>query len=291
MRKKESRKLFALKKAEGIKMANENAATARSRKNGRKTNDYFVQGFQKNDLDDRNKFIEHHLPLVISIAKKRVNQGLEFDDLVQEGILGLITAAEKFEPERGFRFSTYATWWIRQAIDDAILKHGDTVRKPSNYSSHLKNLLNTTKSLEKDLGREPTVEEISEAAEIDKNMVRQLFSLIPGTVSLDAPISEVDNNTNNYMEVLEDRGADSPSESSIRNHLHEDISTALGSLSEKERKIVEMRFGLMDGETRSLREVGKVFQLSPERIRQIEEVALTKLRRLGKVKMLREYLN
>lgn len=272
-------------------MANENAATARSRKNGRKTNDYFVQGFQKNDLDDRNKFIEHHLPLVISIAKKRVNQGLEFDDLVQEGILGLITAAEKFEPERGFRFSTYATWWIRQAIDDAILKHGDTVRKPSNYSSHLKNLLNTTKSLEKDLGREPTVEEISEAAEIDKNMVRQLFSLIPGTVSLDAPISEVDNNTNNYMEVLEDRGADSPSESSIRNHLHEDIETALGSLSDKERKIVEMRFGLMDGETRSLREVGKVFQLSPERIRQIEEVALTKLRRLGKVKMLREYLN
>jgi RNA polymerase primary sigma factor len=272
-------------------MGEEQAIKVRRRKNGAKTNDYFVQGFRKDDLEDRNRFIEHHLPLVISIAKKRVNQGLDFEDLVQEGILGLITAAGKFDPNRGFRFSTYATWWIRQAIDDAVLKHGDTVRKPSNYLSHLKNLLNTTKNLEKDLGREPTVDEISVAADIDKTMVRQLFSLIHGTVSLDAPISEIDDNNNNYMEVLEDRVADSPADSSIRSHLHKDIQSVLDALTEKERRIVEMRFGLADGETRSLREVGKVFRLSPERIRQIEEVALSKLRRLSKIKMLKEYLN
>ncbi|MFA6450153.1 MAG: sigma-70 family RNA polymerase sigma factor [bacterium] len=263
----------------------------KTRKNTKKEGPVYSQGFRKDDLDDRNKFIEHHLPLVISIAKKRANQGLEFDDLVQEGILGLITASEKFDPGRGFRFSTYATWWIRQAIDDAVLKHGDTVRKPSNYASHLKNLLNVTKKLVKDLGREPTADEISLEAEIDKNMVRQLLSLIPGTVSLDSPISEMDEQNNNYMEVLEDRAADSPLESSIRLHMQEDLESALHNLSDKERKIVQMRFGLTDGETRSLREVGKIFSLSPERIRQIEEGALTKLRRLGKVKMLKEYLN
>jgi RNA polymerase primary sigma factor len=265
--------------------------SVKQRRVGKKESFSYSQGFIKDDLDDRNRFIEHHMPLVISIAKKRINQGLEFDDLVQEGILGLITASEKFDPTRGFRFSTYATWWIRQAIDDAVLKHGDTVRKPSNYASHLKNLLTVTKKLEKDLGREPNAEEISEAADIDKNMVRQLLSLIPGTASLDAPIYELDEQNNNYMEVLEDRAADSPLERSIHTHMQEDLDKVLHNLSEKERRIVEMRFGLADGESRSLREVGRVFSLSPERIRQIEEGALTKLRRLGKVKMLKEYLN
>ncbi len=269
----------------------QNGAATRIRKKAGKEKDFYSQGFRKDDIEDRNRFIEHHLPLVISIAKKRVNQGLEFEDLVQEGILGLITASEKFDPTRGFRFSTYATWWIRQAIDDAILKHGDTVRKPSNYASHLKHLLHVTKSLESELGREPNVDEISETADVDKNMVKQLLSLIPGTASLDAPISDLGDNANNYMDVLEDRTVDSPLETSIRRHMAEDIDAALEKLSEKERRIVEMRFGLSDGETRSLREVGKVFKLSPERIRQIEEGALTKLRQMGKVSILKEYLN
>jgi len=165
------------------------------------------------------------------------------------------------------------------------------VRKPSNYASHLKHLLHVTKSLESELGREPNVDEISETADVDKNMVKQLLSLIPGTASLDAPISDFGDNANNYMDVLEDRTVDSPLETSIRRHMAEDIDAALEKLSEKERRIVEMRFGLSDGETRSLREVGKVFKLSPERIRQIEEGALTKLRQMGKVSILREYLN
>ncbi len=252
--------------------------------------DYYSQGFDKSDIHDRNRFIEKHLPLVISIAKKRANHGLDFEDLVQEGILGLITAAGKFDPTRGFRFSTYATWWIRQAIDDSVLKHGDTIRKPSNYASHLKNLLNVTTTLEKELGREPTVDEISTNASLDKNMVRQLLSLIPGTASLDAPISDMDDQANNYLDVLEDRDADSPLDSSIKNHMHDDLCCALQNLTEKERKIIEMRFGLKGDESRSLREIGKVFNLSPERIRQIEEHALVKLRRLGTVRMLKEYL-
>lgn len=261
------------------------------RKNANKIEDIYSQGFTKNDLDDRNRFIEKNLPLVISIARKRLGQGLEFEDLVQEGILGLITAAEKFEPERGFRFSTYATWWIRQAIDDSLLKHGDTIRKPSNYASHLKNLMGATNGLEKELGREPTLEEISARAEIDKTMVKQLLSLIPGTVSLDAPISESEDSGGNYLDVIEDRDASSPVEISIANRMRDDLRRVLGNLSDKERRVLEMRFGIGGGETMSLREVGRVFSLSPERIRQIEEHALTKLRATNSAGMLREYLN
>jgi RNA polymerase primary sigma factor len=256
-----------------------------------KREDRFIQGFHKDDVEDRNRFIEHHMPLVISIAKKRINHGVEFDDLVQEGIMGLITASEKFDPTRGFRFSTYATWWIRQAIDDSILKQGDTVKKPSNYASHLKQLLSVANSLEKELGRVPSMDEISGKAMLDKTMVRQLLSLIPGTVSLDAPIVDSDEQNSVYLDVIEDRATDSPLEYSITHRLHEDIGKALGLLSEKERRIIEMRFGLGGGETRSLREVGRAFNLSPERIRQIEEAALTKLRRTGATANLKEYLN
>jgi len=251
----------------------------------------FTQGFVKNDPESRSRFIESHLPLVISIAKKRSNRGLDFEDLVQEGILGLVTAADKFDPSRGFRFSTYATWWIRQAIDDAILKYGDTVKKPSNYPSHLKNLLKVRRDLEKELKRVPTVDEISTRAEMDKRMVKQLLSLIPGTISLDTPISDADDSSNNYLDVLEDRDSESPDETSISVQLRDDLHEAMHELSEKERKILELRFGLENGETRSLREVGKMFQLSPERIRQIEEAAITKLRNASDSNVLREYLN
>ncbi len=263
----------------------------RMKRRERQKEDKYLQGYRKDDLEDRNRFIEKHLPLVISIARKRLNQGLEFEDLVQEGILGLVTAAEKFDPDKGFRFSTYATWWIRQAIDDAVLKHGDTIKKPSNYASHLKNLLHTSNKLEQELGRDPSVQELSAGASLDRNMARQLLSLIPGTVSLDAPIAELQDQSNNYLDVIEDRETASPADSSIKRHMKEDVKRVLGLLSEKERKVIDLRFGLSGGETRSLREVGRVFNLSPERIRQIEEQALQKLRRTGKVNSLREYLN
>lgn len=250
-----------------------------------------AQGFRKDSPEDRSKFIESHMPLVVSIARKKSNCGVDFEDLVQEGILGLITAADKFDSSRGFRFSTYATWWIRQAVDDAVLKHGDTVKKPSNYASHLKLLLKERKRLERELNREPDITEISQAAGMDKMMVKQLLSLIPGTVSLDTPISDLDDSSSNYLEVLEDRDSESPVESSIAGQLKDDIQDALEILSEKERRILDLRFGLESGEGRSLREVGKIFQLSPERIRQIEEGAINKLRNAKKNKVLKEYLN
>lgn len=242
------------------------------------------------NLEMRNRMVEKNMPLVVSIAKKNVNRGLEFEDLVQEGIVGLITAAEKFDPTRGFRFSTYATWWIRQAIEDSILKHGDTVKKPSNFSSHLKALIRVTQKLERDLGREPSVEEVSREAKMDHMMVQQLLSLIPGTVSLDAPISD-EEEANKYMDVLEDRDRVSPLQLSIESQLRSDLRDSLNTLTDKERRIVMLRFGIEQDETKSLREVGKIFNLSPERVRQIEERAIKKLRQLNHSKLLKEYLN
>jgi len=270
---------------------NTSAAGKTAKKGIKKENHRFAQGFERDDPEDRSRFIEHHLPLVISIARKRANQGVDFDDLVQEGIVGLITAAEKFDPSKGFRFSTYATWWIRQAIDDAVLKHGDTIKKPSNYASHLKHLLSVTTRLTKELGREPTTDEISRHAELDGHTVRRLLSLISGTVSLDAPVSDSRDQPAVYQDLLEDRSADSPADASISRRLRADISRALDELSDKERRIIQMRFGLDTGETKSLREVGRVFRLSPERIRQIEEAALAKLRSNGAAARLKEYLN
>ena len=242
------------------------------------------------DLDNRNEFIERNLPLVVSIARRCLGRGLDFEDLVQEGSIGLIKAAEKFDPERGFCFSTYATWWIRQYMDDAILKYGDSVRKPSNYSSHLKKLVTATNTLETELGRPPSQREIAGRVEMDPSAVRQLFSLISGTVSLDAAICD-ESGANSYVEVIEDRASESPIDSAFRKQLQKDVTDTLSMLGEKERLVLEMRFGLNGKEPQSLRDVGRVFILSPERIRQIEERALRKLRRIQKVQCLNEYLH
>ncbi|MEW5945129.1 MAG: RNA polymerase sigma factor RpoD/SigA [bacterium] len=257
----------------------------------RKEDGKYSAFFDKDDIDGRNRFVEKNLPLVISIAKKNLGRGLDYEDLVHEGIVGLITASEKFDPGRGFRFSTYATWWIRQAIEDAVLRYGDTVKKPSNFPSHLKNLLKASQSLKIELKREPRINEIAKRAKMDTAMAKQLLSLIPGTVSLDAPISD-NADSSKYLDVLEDRGSAPPITMSIETQMREDLAKALDqALTDKEKEVLRMRFGLDTGESRSLREVGRIFRLSPERIRQIEERAIVKLRQLRRSEVLRDYLN
>lgn len=242
------------------------------------------------ELAKRNEFVEKNLPLVVSIAKRSLGRGVEFEDLIQEGAVGLITAAEKFDPGRGFCFSTYATWWIRQCIEDAVLKYGDTLRKPSNYSAHLKKLINASNALETELGRPPSHREIASRVDMEPYFVRQALALLSGTVSLDESVGD-DSDANRYVEVIEDRNAESPSDSSLRKHMRKDLGDSLKSLGGKERQVLVMRYGLDGQKTRSLREVGAALNLSPERIRQLEDRALRKLRQIEKNLPLREYLN
>ena len=252
-----------------------------------KYNEIFVGG----TVERRNQFVEKNIPLVISIARKSLGRGLEYEDLVQEGIMGLITAAEKFKPEKGFRFSTYATWWIRQAIEDAVLRHGDTVKKPSNFKTYSKRLIIATQSLRQELGRKPSTVELSRRTGTNLSTIQRLLSLISGTISLDTQISD-DVDANRYIDVLEDREVVSPLVNSIETELREDLDHALDiALTAKEKGILKLRFGLDTGRARSLREVGRVFDLSPERIRQIEDRAIKKLQHLVQKGLLKEYLN
>lgn len=175
-------------------------------------------------------------------------------------------------------------------MDDAILKHGDTVRKPTNYSTHLKNLVNASQDLKTELGRPPSIREIAERAEMDPSASRQIFSLISGTTSLDAPLGE-GSDAASYVEVIEDRDSESPSDCVIRKNLRAELADTLQVLGERERRVLALRYGLDGQKPLSLRDVGRVFELSPERIRQIEERALRKLRRYEKSAALCEYLH
>jgi len=268
---------------------NDVATRAKKRSTNGKT---YVQYYKKGDVDERNRFIEQHLPLVISIATKRMNQDIDIEELVQEGILGLITAAEKFDPQRGFQFSTYATWWIRQAINSYVIRRGDIISKPSNFTSYIKRLLKTTDSLETKLGRKPDIDEIAASSEMNKTMVRQLQALIPGTLSLNTPVSkDMDDQTPDHLECLKDKDSESPVDTCIKSQFREEMNRILENLSETERMIIDMRYGLSRRECMSLREIGKFFNLSAERIRQIEQQALSNLRQIESVKSMREYIN